>query len=515
MLRHRWKILTGIAVAFVVFICIEVATIGNGPKKEVEAYKKSLIAQGEKLDISELLPPPVSPEQNGADLVNQALGMLTTEDFEYSNLIAAARLIAPGKAIVCFEQPDVRDWNSINSWSNEMAVVEDDRPMTELLRQAANYPAIEFNLDYKDPFGPQQTRDLRHFVYSAHRLSAEVMCDLHRGDSASATTDICTILAFVNGLQEERLDGFQYIRIIMARIAGDTSWELLQSDKLNDSDLAVLQSCWKRLEFIHPMENALVMTRAYLDSEDVKMQTSDEYFDKEMSWAKPSAVDWSDGLRSGLSQLADNARVNYCKSMCHASWIYSDELQMLQNGQIVLETIRTAETNRFFYPASSNMINQPKALAASGPDDWLTKMDKYGFHHMTSVVDQRGVVVSRLMGVEAIRSIVIAAIALKRYQLKHGNYPVSLSELAPNFVASAPRDPVDGKPLRYQLMVDGSFLLYSVGLNGKDDGGDGSSKKGITNYSARWTDENALDWVWPQPATPAEIESFYAHPPGP
>ena len=53
----------GIALVFVLLTWIEVTTIGNGPKKQVEAYKKSLIAKGEKLDISELLPTPVPPER--------------------------------------------------------------------------------------------------------------------------------------------------------------------------------------------------------------------------------------------------------------------------------------------------------------------------------------------------------------------------------------------------------------------------------------------------------------------
>ena len=144
MLRHRWKILIGIVLVFAVWTGIELATIGNGPKKEVEAYKKSLIAKGEKLEISELLPPPVPPEQNGADVLREAFNMLTTDGYEESNLVPAMRMIAPGTAIVCFEQPEIRDTFYTNSWSNAMAVVEDDRPMVELLKQAMNYPAIDF-----------------------------------------------------------------------------------------------------------------------------------------------------------------------------------------------------------------------------------------------------------------------------------------------------------------------------------------------------------------------------------
>ena len=79
----------------------------------------------------------------------------------------------------------------------------------------------------------------------------------------------------------------------------------------------------------------------------------------------------------------------------------------------------------------------------------------------------------------------------------------------PEFVPSVPLDPVDGQPLRYLANADGTFLLYSVGENGKDDGGDPSLEKGVTGSNFNWQNPHALDWVWPQPATAAEIQKYY------
>jgi hypothetical protein len=103
----------------------------------------------------------------------------------------------------------------------------------------------------------------------------------------------------------------------------------------------------------------------------------------------------------------------------------------------------------------------------------------------------------------------ITVIALKRYQLKYGKYPADLNSLVPEFVSTVPLDPVDGKPLRYRPNADGTFLLYSVGENGEDDGGDPSLEKGIQSSSFYWQNTHALDWVWPQPATPEEIQKYY------
>ena len=107
----------------------------------------------------------------------------------------------------------------------------------------------------------------------------------------------------------------------------------------------------------------------------------------------------------------------------------------------------------------------------------------------------------RVMLQEAGRQIIVTAIALKRYQLKHGNYPPDLNSLVPEFVPNVPFDPVDGQPLRYRPKTDGTFLLYSIGENGKDDNGNPSIEKGVQSTSLYWQNAHALDWVWPQPAT--------------
>ncbi len=62
------------------------------------------------------------------------------------------------------------------------------------------------------------------------------------------------------------------------------------------------------------------------------------------------------------------------------------------------------------------------------------------------------------------------ALAVIRYQRQHGQWPESLDALVGTFVERVPTDPYDGQPLRYRLQDDG-FVIYSVGVNGVDDGG--------------------------------------------
>jgi hypothetical protein len=60
--------------------------------------------------------------------------------------------------------------------------------------------------------------------------------------------------------------------------------------------------------------------------------------------------------------------------------------------------------------------------------------------------------------------------ALAAYRADHGAYPADLAALVPKHLAAIPEDLFSGGPIRYKR--DGAgYVLYSVGPNGKDDGG--------------------------------------------
>ncbi len=67
---------------------------------------------------------------------------------------------------------------------------------------------------------------------------------------------------------------------------------------------------------------------------------------------------------------------------------------------------------------------------------------------------------------------VILAFAVAWYHRDNNSYPKELSALAPKYLKEIPLDLFSGKPLIYRPTADG-YLLYSVGVNGKDDGGRG------------------------------------------
>ena len=62
------------------------------------------------------------------------------------------------------------------------------------------------------------------------------------------------------------------------------------------------------------------------------------------------------------------------------------------------------------------------------------------------------------------------AFALAAHQKEKGRYPAKLTDLTPKYIAAVPGDVFTGKPLIYKPTEKG-YLLYSLGVNGKDDGG--------------------------------------------
>jgi hypothetical protein len=61
-------------------------------------------------------------------------------------------------------------------------------------------------------------------------------------------------------------------------------------------------------------------------------------------------------------------------------------------------------------------------------------------------------------------------LALRRFFLAEGAYPVSLGGVVPRYLAELPLDPFSGQNLIYRKLPVG-YQLYSVGSDGRDDGG--------------------------------------------
>ena len=505
-MKTRWKILIAVGIFLALLAGSLVVTAHFQPDNELEAYKKTLRARGEKLEISEVLPPSVPSEQNCADAVQVAIDAIGSGN---PKVPYEMRMVAPGKAMIGWREPEARGSDFTNSWDDFAAEVAASRPELEPLQQVFERPTLDFQLDYKRGFSlplPQ----LASFRRLAQMLTAAAVGNLHAGDPVAATTNVCTLLALLRANQDERLVISHLVRMAIVSLAVGASWELLQATNVPDAPLAALQKGWENLDFFSSAEKSFLMERAMMRDAIEKARASNAEFDRVLGITSGGPA--SSGSGSGWPLDLDELKSGAAKALWRTSWSYSEELHVLQGDQIMLETLRTMKTNVILKPDYDTMASRLSSLGLTNMGEAFFRAlnipdfrEEFDAQHLSGMV-------RKTLQIEATRRVAVVAIALKRFQLKHGQWPETLAELAPEFFPSVPIDPYDGKPLRYHPIADGTFLLYCVGEDGVDDGGDPTSA-GSGSASLSWQNNRARDWVWPQPATAAEIKYFYEHPP--
>lgn len=103
--------------------------------------------------------------------------------------------------------------------------------------------------------------------------------------------------------------------------------------------------------------------------------------------------------------------------------------------------------------------------------DWLMRLNSLiaslnGEHAEWLHLAERSV-----LGNYAMIRMFICSLAIRLHELDHGQPPAQLAELVPRYLEELPLDPFSGKPFVYRRKDDG-FLIYSVGPDGVDDGGE-------------------------------------------
>ncbi len=94
---------------------------------------------------------------------------------------------------------------------------------------------------------------------------------------------------------------------------------------------------------------------------------------------------------------------------------------------------------------------------------------------------------------EATFRLLQADLALRLYHHDHGAYPQSLDPLVPDYLSQLPIDPHSGRPFIYRP-DGGDFLLYSVGKDGIDNGGQFTNSAAYTRVIGGSTETPGYDF---------------------
>jgi len=434
---------------------------GHDYRRELEAYKKDLIAHGEKLTMLELAP----SDTNDPGPAKQFMAFMSN-CFLPTSLPEGMKMVEPGRARVLHTQ----------STQADMLGYETNKSNVAVIHSLIDGKKLNFALGYRK---------------AGQLLYGTTIQALDLGDASEAFQDLLTGVDLLNPLAPDHVLVTDLVRLTLVRIAFAATWEFLQDNRWTDQQLARLQSAWQQNALPGIASQSLRIERAFIiDSFDKyrKLPNGSDLLQALPGTTRPWDVASDINVVSILGAKITDWYNDYPRFWkWRQSWSYEEELVFLKQMTIVLQAVDMQRQNGSFEPAFTRMKQSLDNFNAAG---------LYHTNHTLFTYDAFQVLtkyISKAADIQAAITLTYSAIALERYHLAHNAYPEKLDQLVPAYIEKVPIDFMDGKPLRYSLRKDGTFLLYSVGENGIDDGGDPSG--GMPD----WT--KGLDIVWPTAIT--------------
>ncbi len=341
----------------------------------------------------------------------------------------------------------------------------------------------------------------------AQLLSARISVGLHNHDDAGAWTNLLALTRLALAWSPQPFSAGDRSRLACLSYARDATWWGLQADTWTEEQLAGLQREWEQGSRLADLPQVVAATRVrmleYCGERRVSKRLSDRLRYPDPRLIPPaSAWKWfetcflcypADFLREGPALVVWN--VLGALYPWHGS--YRDEAAILRYFRDQECEIKEALTLPTWARIMSTaaITHEPKPLRGCR---WSSLVQEFNWMRGYSTKE----VLKLAAATEALRRVTAGALAIERHRLRHGVYPESIREVAP--LAAMPLvDFMDGKPLRYRRLPDDRFLLYSVGLDGEDNGG---IFRPHSSGSEAWP-APGFDILWPVPATKLEVEA--------
>ena len=346
-------------------------------------------------------------------------------------------------------------------------------PLDEL-RQASERPHSRFPINYEtnNPLAMRFPHYARLKECSS-ALQMRAVAELNNHENSKALADVKLILYLSGSIQNEPLEWATTVRREIVAMSLQPIWEGLALRLWSDDQLAELDQALARYDALTEYQWGLRGERALALREI-------EYFRTER-------------MANGFGDMGEGTMwiLTLAYRCSPDGWLYGNEQRMAQAfmGQLPTE----AEIHQHII--SPKMVK--RYSLASG-----RLMGGYNFPGNFLVWDffpYQDYKMSPWAKIQASVDMARIACALERYRQAHGNYPVMLDVLAPEYMAAIPHDIINGQPLHYRRTTDGQFVLYSVGWNEKDDGGVPTTKPEFSHSSSG-------DWVWQYPAVQSSTD---------
>jgi hypothetical protein len=474
---------------------------------QLAAYQRSLTARGDKLTLQELLPPDPPPTSNAAVVLQR----LAPKFEGVAEELPWMQLVSSNAARVALHHDPLVQLNKDITWGliAERAA-KNTNLLTEILGAAALPRFALFNRTNLDrSFFQMDTMPDLSDREVVPWLSLHAMAAARAGRAEEAWMSWRAALQFY-ALRSSEIAGLSFLGGGLNETPFHLTWELAQKDDWTDAQLAELQALWSQWRPLQSSGVSEPAARAIIFKLFDELRAKPGYLALTLESSYPS-FSTSGGFSPTeiWNQILDNPKRvlgffsdRFSPIAVWPWWTsYGDELWVLREFDRHAAAVRTA--------SASNSVLVALALLDSGkapaPSRWWPIARVAVGSEILPDLFKLTVVV------ETQARLATTALAVRRYQLAHRRPPPTLDDLVPQFLPRVIPDPIDGKPLRYSLQPNGGFLLYSIGPDGVDDGGDATRPIGLGSLrihnlvqESRW--QISRDWIWPLPATAEETE---------
>ena len=333
--------------------------------------------------------------------------------------------------------------------ANSVFQLEDPPPqlVAEALRD--NAPALRtLRQGFAFPFRYPPQRDMTAWNFAllgksrelARHLVIESRAREKRGDHG--------------GAMQSRLDGLRMFGdlprggIMIHQLAGSSSEDIVRRDILKiSSRLSAPQSraAAKRLETIY--ENRVPFVEIVREEKWTSLTTLKKYF---------AGPNWREKMRLDFERAGENK--------------YKDKFAQLDAHALAKNCIEITDiaiaNARLPYAAPQKPMPRNLDLYNALSAPYFRKWQL------------------TFAGHEATNAMFFVGLALQAFRLENGSYPATLRELAPSYLARVPADPFGrGETLRYKRKTEREYSLYSIGPDGRDNGGQAVQENKVTRQS--------------------------------
>lgn len=452
---------------------------------QLGAYRKILIAAGEKLTMEELAPKRNAQATNTARFLRLASTLPPFGNYAPSAMLS----VKPGVARVawrqsqCLEEGMDTSKPEVDVWPALIGAVRTNEQTLGELQSMLDVGGIDLIEDYNQPNFNGNTYLLREKILVI-ALRASAILALHQGRMQEANHYLRSCLAVSELSAHDKALIGQMVRYSCMTVAAYGCWEALQAGGWTDDQLFQMQRQWDQGDILKAMEATLSMERARAAGMFQMARTSRQGLN-DLTGAGSNvllnnAEIWNAFLlnaRSGIRAILTSYPRYWGWGWI---WSFQDERRYMEGMQSMIETTREAQKRHSMLAFLNDRKSSPKLNPPSA-----TSFDVIG-----PMIYQSQRCISVALRSQTLANMVTAAIALERFRLAHHAYPDTLANLTPDFLQAVPVDCMDGRDLRYRANPDGTYLLYSVGNDGVDNGGDPTPEPG---NNAGFL--NGRDWV--------------------